>query len=107
MLIISVLVDRLFDDPPERFYDYSYYIGSYEATIREILNDAEDESQIRRLQEVIRLAQKNINDVRSKWPDVYSNAKAQQDGTGQPATRLESKSEGSENSQPEAEGRSR
>jgi hypothetical protein len=32
---------------------------------------------------------------------------AEQDGTGQPATRPESKSEGSDKSQPKSEGRSR
>ena len=35
------------------------------------------------------------------------NQEAHQDGTGQPATRPESKSKGSDKSQPEAEGRSR
>jgi hypothetical protein len=34
-------------------------------------------------------------------------AKAEQTGTGQPATRPESKSEGSDKPQPESEGRSR
>ncbi|GAB4113795.1 MAG: hypothetical protein Tsb0027_01420 [Wenzhouxiangellaceae bacterium] len=82
LLILSVLVDRMFGDPPERFYDYSFYVGSYESSIREILNDPADDSQVRRLREVIRLAQRNINDVRSKWPDVYSTAKAQQDRGG-------------------------
>ena len=38
---------------------------------------------------------------------IPSETKGEQDGTGQPATRPESKSEGSDKPQPEAEGRSR
>jgi hypothetical protein len=38
---------------------------------------------------------------------IQKNHEAEQDGTGQPATRSQSKSEGSDKPQPEAEGRSR
>jgi hypothetical protein len=38
---------------------------------------------------------------------VHTQLEAEQTGTGQPATRPESKSEGSDNPQPESEGRSR
>ncbi len=39
--------------------------------------------------------------------DPAQNIRSEQDGTGQPATRPESKSEGSDKPQPESEGRSR
>ncbi len=43
----------------------------------------------------------------SRFPEGSGEPKGEQDGTEQPATRSESKSEGSDISQPEAEGRSR
>lgn len=73
-LISGVIVDRIFSDPPERFVDCSFYVGAYEGAIREILNDDADEARPRRLREVLRLAEKNINDVRTKWPLIYAEA---------------------------------
>lgn len=70
-LIATVVVDRIFKDPAERFSDYSFYIGSYESAIKEVLLDHEDSNSVRRLREVIRMAEKNINDVRKNWPDLY------------------------------------
>lgn len=71
MLIFSVLLDRFFRDPPERFRDYAFYIGRYESSIREIMLDDTDEYRMGRLREVTRLADINLNDVRKNWPDLY------------------------------------
>jgi hypothetical protein len=49
---------------------------------------------------------KEMADLMAKTP-IFPKKTAEQAGTGQPATRPESKSEGSEKPQPEAEGRSR
>ena len=46
-------------------------------------------------------------DLNSLAPGLITKRRAEQAGTGQPATRPESKSEGSKKPQPEAEGRSR
>jgi DNA-binding transcriptional regulator of glucitol operon len=52
--------------------------------------------------------QKKIEILENRLVAIYNPHKeAEQDGTGQPATRPESKSEGSDKPQPESEGRSR
>jgi hypothetical protein len=48
-----------------------------------------------------------IEQIQKSSDKVKNPARREQDGTGQPATRPESKSEGSDKPQPEAEGRSR
>jgi hypothetical protein len=48
-----------------------------------------------------------IREFAAELSNLYDKPKAEQGGTGQPATRSQSKSEGSDKPQPEAEGRSR
>ena len=47
------------------------------------------------------------SNVNGKWKMLTKPSNSEQGGTGQPATRPESKSEGSQKPQPDAEGRSR
>jgi hypothetical protein len=58
------------------------------------------------LSDTQRIDLKNLIDLLAKERKPYKT-KAQQDGTGQPAIRSQSKSEGSEKPQPKSEGRSR
>ena len=74
MLIFASILDRAFKDHPNRFVDYSYYIGAYETTIGEILVDRDNDDDLRRLREVVRLAERNMNDIRVKWPKLYAKA---------------------------------
>jgi hypothetical protein len=48
-----------------------------------------------------------LADARNRFTERYLKQEAEQGGTGQPATRPELKSEGSDKPQPESEGRSR
>ena len=67
--VVSILIDR---NPPERYNDYSRYILGYAGRIRQISADQSLTARAKsaRLDEVLILAHKNIEDVRAKWPWV-------------------------------------
>lgn len=73
-LVASVGIDRVLSDPPERFADFAFYLGGYQSTLKDIYLDQDDPNAARRLREIVRMAENNINDVRSKWPDLYEAA---------------------------------
>lgn len=57
-------------DTPERYIDHGQYIGSYPHRLREVLwtKEGDPAAQSARLQELIRLAEWNLNDAKDKWP---------------------------------------
>lgn len=65
--VVSVFVDK---NPPERYVDYSRYILGYTGRAEQIQADASLAPDIKsaRLDEILILANKNIEDVRSMWP---------------------------------------
>lgn len=70
LIIVPYLQMALFRDPPTRFQDYSFYIGGYAHKIDEIIADVKSVRRYERLMEVLSLADKNLNDVRVKWPEI-------------------------------------
>ncbi len=65
--VISIFIDK---NPPERYVDYSRYILGYTGRIGQVRSDDSLPAKIKsaRLDEVLILANKNIEDVRSMWP---------------------------------------
>jgi hypothetical protein len=93
----------------------AFSIGSWTATIPFTVDGREFEYTATFL---IRLQDPDERNIRQRWLNAQvpshiptytppENQQAEQVGTGQPATRPESKSEGGDKPQPEAEGRSR
>lgn len=59
-------------NPPERFRDYAHYIEGYSNRLQEILADSaipEDTKNVRII-EIVRLANFNLQAVKSNWPSV-------------------------------------
>jgi hypothetical protein len=70
LIIVPYLQMAVYRDPPTRHQDYSFYIGGYAHKIDEIVADVKSVRRYERLMEVLALADKNLNDVRSKWPEL-------------------------------------
>jgi len=83
--------------PPDR--------GSGLGDVVEVYKDSVERELIESLREATR---RELGDDPAVWIETYmKNKKPEQGGSGQPATRPESKSEGGDKPQPESEGRSR
>jgi len=80
LLLASAVTFVIGRNPPERFKDYSRYVLGYDSRISELLaDDALPKTVLNaRLTEVIRLANKNIEDVRSRWAWVEAEIKTTQ-----------------------------
>ena len=70
LIIVPYLQLAVFRDPPTRHQDYSFYIGGYAHKIDEIISDVKSIRRYERLMEVLALADRNLNDVSVKWPDL-------------------------------------
>jgi len=79
-LIVTTIVGFLTDRyPPERFEDYAKYVMGYESRIKETLskqNIISKSAFSAALDEIQRLANKNLEDTRSRWPWVDDDGKA-------------------------------
>jgi hypothetical protein len=76
LLLDTVLPLFVGKDSPERYEDYAKYIMGYKDFLDETLVDTTLSPEVRqaRLTEIIRLAQVNLRDVRSKWPGLVKRA---------------------------------
>jgi hypothetical protein len=76
LLLDTVLPLFVGKDSPERYEDYAKYIMGYKDYLDETLVDATLSPEVKqaRLTEIIRLAQLNLRDVRSKWPALVKSA---------------------------------
>jgi hypothetical protein len=80
LIIVPYLQMAVYRDPPTRHQDYAFYIGGYAHKIEEILADVKSVRRYERLMEVLALADKNLNDVRVKWPAIMSKVEAELKG---------------------------
>ncbi len=72
-LIVSAVISMIIDkNPPVLLVDYSRYILGYRSRIFEILSEPEQSKPVieAKLGELLRLANKNLEDVKSRWPWV-------------------------------------
>lgn len=70
-LIVSALGPILISsEPPERFADYSHYILTYHAKIKQTFASHQLDADQKRHQlfELTNIARSNLDDVRNKWP---------------------------------------
>lgn len=60
-------------NPPERFRDYARYIEGYASRLEEIIADEALQADVKnlRIMEVTRMANVNLQDVRSLWPWAF------------------------------------
>ena len=75
LVIGSLIYMVVGKNPPERFRDYSHYIDGYANRLEEVLSDAAIADDIKnvRVIEVVRLANINLQAVKSNWPGVMPN----------------------------------
>ena len=70
-LLGGLIVDRiLLKDPPERFKDYSFYIGMYTEQIRDLVANSDNKNRISKLEVILDMCGRNIADTRRNWPDL-------------------------------------
>jgi hypothetical protein len=76
LLLDTVLPLFVGKDSPERYEDYAKYIMGYKDFLDETLVDTTLSPEVKqaRLTEIIRLAELNVRDVRSKWPVLVRKA---------------------------------
>ena len=76
LLLDTVMPIFIGRDNPERYQDYSKYILGYKDALDQTLDDMKLAAEAReaRINEIIGLAQANIRDVKSTWPNLVRTA---------------------------------